>query len=90
MSRLMGILADYSTVGIAVLSVLCIVVYLVISIKIVKFCRKEHVNVAIMGMIPILHLLCLIRGILAKGKRLKLARIQKEESENEEEIDLGL
>lgn len=71
MSRVMAILAEYSAVGVSVSTAICVGIYLLISIKIVRFCRRENVNVAVMGMIPVLNLIFLVRGISAKYRRVR-------------------
>lgn len=73
------------TVGIAVSLSVVLIFYIVSSILIVRYCRKQGVNVAVLGMLPIIHFFCLIRGIFAKRKRIKSERVYSED----EQIDLS-
>lgn len=85
LSKIMLYLQYNYTVGIAVSLSIVLICYIVFSILIIRYCRKQSVNVAISGMIPIIQLICLLKGIIAKRRRIKNERVFDEN----EQIDLS-
>lgn len=71
MSTVMKFLADYWMFGMPVMCVIVLVIYLLVSVKIVKFCRSEGMNTGPAGMFPIIQLVSLLKGKHRKSKRLK-------------------
>lgn len=83
--EIMQLLADNYTVGIAVSCSVVIITYIVVSICIVRFCRNENVNVGVSGMLPIIQLTALLRGKLARRRRIRSEQVLDADTE----IDLS-
>lgn len=85
LSKIMLYLQYNYTVGIAVSLSAVLISYIVISILIVRYSRRQGVNIAVLGMIPIVQLICLLKGIIYKRRRIKSEKV----FDADEQIDLS-
>lgn len=68
MAETMKLLADNYIVGIVVACIIVIALYVLISVKILLYARKQNIDVCVSALIPLYHIVILIRAIIKKKK----------------------
>lgn len=68
MSETMKFLADNYIIGIVVSCIIVISLYVFISIKIMSFSRKQHIDICTSAFVPVYNIGILIKALVKKKK----------------------
>lgn len=66
MSKIMMVLAEEWILGVSICIFLCILVYLIFSIRLVISCRRNKYDIGVLGMLPVVNIIIFIKNNIRK------------------------
>lgn len=81
MAEIMKLLADNYVVGIVVACIIVIALYILISVKILLYARKQKLDICSSAFIPLYHIVIWVRSMIRKRKVKKESETLREDEE---------